>query len=348
MEEKNSLKLGERETKILFSSGMGDLAKYLSLYGSNVFWVFDENTAKLFRILPKNSVVIVPGEKEKDFETLQQILSRAAELGLARDSRFIAFGGGVVCDMTALAASLYMRGARLTLIPTTLLAMVDASLGGKTAIDFCGVKNLVGSFYPADEVLIAVDTLKHLPEYEFRCGLGEVLKHAFITEGKDFYGYLLENRELIISRDRKTLAELVGKSLEIKTSFIESDPEDRLGQRAMLNFGHTFGHALESLDLFSISHGEGVVWGMKRAVDAGILAGITTEDVKASMDALLDAYGYDTSYRVPEDKVEEFLSFVHKDKKNIGGRIRFILLDEDGKPVLSELDDAIVGKVITE
>ena len=151
-----------KQTEVLLADDLKDLSAHLGEYGRLVLWVFDTNTAKLFKQLPPSHVVLESGESAKNFSSLERILSAALDEGLARDGRIIGVGGGVVCDMSAFAASVYMRGCRLTLVPTTLLAMVDASLGGKTAIDFKGMKNMVGSFYPASEVLISIDTLRTL------------------------------------------------------------------------------------------------------------------------------------------------------------------------------------------
>lgn len=156
----------------MVSSGLKDLASYLSGYGRNVMWVFDTNTSNLFRQLPTNSIVLENGEEHKDLKSLLRILSSASDYGMARDSRFIGFGGRVICDLTALAASLYMRGCGLALVPTTLLCMSDACLGGKTAIDWDGNKNLIGTFKPADEILICADTLRTLADNEYLNGLG--------------------------------------------------------------------------------------------------------------------------------------------------------------------------------
>ncbi|MGH0054254.1 MAG: 3-dehydroquinate synthase, partial [Sphaerochaetaceae bacterium] len=236
----------DRQTEVLLADDLKDLSAHLGEYGRLVLWVFDTNTAKLFKQLPPSHIVLESGESAKNFSSLERILSAALDEGLARDGRIIGFGGGVVCDMSAFAASIYMRGCRLTLVPTTLLAMVDASVGGKTAIDFKGMKNMVGTFFPASEVLISIDTLRTLNDKEFLNGLAEVIKHALLSQDEELYKFLLVRKNEILNRDTKALAALVELSLKVKQWYIEQDPSETLGIRQSLNLGHTFGHALES------------------------------------------------------------------------------------------------------
>jgi len=215
-----------KTTDILLADDLKDLANHLGGYGRSVMWVYDTNTAKLFKQLPPAHVVLESGESSKHFGSLERILSTSLDEGLARDGRIIGFGGGVVCDLSAFAASVYMRGCRLTLVPTTLLAMVDAAVGGKTAVDFRGMKNMVGSFYPAGEVLICIDTLRTLSDKEFLNGLAEVIKHALLSQDEELYKFLLVKKNEILSRESKTLANLVELSLDVKKWYIEQDPTE--------------------------------------------------------------------------------------------------------------------------
>ena len=190
--------LNGRKTDVYFLSTIKELSAKLSAYGRRVLWVFDSNSASLFTSLPANSVILPSGEKNKTFSSIEKIISAALDAHLSRDSVFIGFGGGVVCDMTAFAASVFMRGCSLILVPTTLLCMVDASIGGKSAIDFKGGKNLIGTFYPAKDVLISSACLRTLPQQEFISGMGEVIKHAFLTEDDALYDFLVKNRNAIL------------------------------------------------------------------------------------------------------------------------------------------------------
>lgn len=349
MEKKLSCTLaGGKVTDVLFANDIKDLSSHLSSYGNNVFWVFDNNSAALFSSLPEKRIVLESGERYKTMESLGKILSAALSFSSARDTRFIAFGGGVVCDMTALAASLYMRGARLTLVPTTLLCMVDASLGGKTAIDFEGGKNLVGTFYPADEVLISIDTLRTLPAKEYKCGLGEVVKHAFLAEGDELFRFMDENSQKIISRDKEVLTDMVFRSLVVKKTFIEADPTETRGIRSFLNLGHTFAHALESMGNYTVSHGEAVAWGISRALDAGVYAGVTDASMRDRALSMLKKYGFAVNYRIGRGDWLAYNQALAKDKKKISGSIKFVLLSDFGKPLLIPLEQKFIQSAVMQ
>ena len=346
MEKRLSVNLqGGRHSDVYFSSSFDDLLKKTEEWGDNVFWVFDENSAKLLFSLPEKRIVLESGEIHKNISSLEAIISSALESGAARDTRFIAFGGGVILDMCALASSLYMRGARLTLIPTTLLSMVDATLGGKSAIDYKGGKNLVGTFYPADEILIEVSTLSTLPDKEFRCGMGEVIKHAFLSSSTELFGFLEANKDAIEKRDRSTLETLVLMSLEVKKEFLEKDPLETKGIRSFLNLGHTFAHALESMEGYSVSHGEAVAWGLGRAIEASSGLGLVSQSFSTSSLNLLRSYGYDVDYRIGKDQWEPFLQAMRKDKKKSNGVVNFVLLKGFGEPLLMPLEDDFVSSL---
>lgn len=338
-----------KHTEVYFADGIKALSTQLSAYGQNVLWVFDANSAALFRDLPEKKIILPPGEQNKNWVTLNKIFSAALDFGLARDSVFIGFGGGVICDMTALAASLYMRGCALVLVPTTLLCMVDASVGGKSAIDFQGGKNLVGSFYPARDVLICSDTLRTLPENEYLCGLGEVVKHAFLSADERLFKFLEENKDAVLKRDKAAVSEMVRLSVEVKISFIERDPEERKGIRSFLNLGHTFAHALEATGKFkNFSHGKAVAWGCAKAFELGSLMKITPSEVRKKGIALLSAYGFDVSYRIGRGEWIDFYQAMLKDKKKYQGKVKFVLLEDMGKPALFDVEPALVQSVVIE
>ena len=335
---------GGRTTRVFFVETVKDLSSRLSDYGQRVLWVFDVNSARLFTSLPQNSVILPSGEKFKSWASIEKILCAALDAHLGRDSLFIAFGGGVVCDMTAFAASIYMRGCGLVLVPTTLLCMVDASIGGKSAIDFHGGKNLVGTFYPARDVLISPSCLRTLPESEYMSGLGEVLKHAFLASDRQLYDFLVDNRKAVLARDRETLTTMLHLSLKVKASYIERDPEEKKGIRQALNLGHTFAHALESLEDFRVRHGIAVAWGLSRAAHCSLDAGVCDSSLVEAVDSLLRLYGYDIDRRVERGRWLDFQSAVAKDKKNISGKVRFVLLEDWGRPVLKDLPSALVQR----
>lgn len=336
-----------RKTEILLAEDLKDLSVHLGNYGRSVMWVFDSNTAKLFKQLPPVHVVLESGESSKNFTSLERILSTAIDEGLARDGRIIGFGGGVVCDLAAFAASVYMRGCQLTLVPTTLLSMVDASVGGKAAIDFRGLKNMVGSFYPASEVLICVDTLRTLNEKEFLNGLAEVIKHALLSQDEELYKFLLTRKNEILSRDSAVLTTLVSLSLDVKKWYIEQDPTETQGIRQMLNLGHTFGHALESSSHYGLwGHGACVAWGTCRALEAGVQVGVTDKAYASGATKLFKSYGYEIDYRIGRGDWIEFRDHLLKDKKKAEGKVLFVLIEAQGKCVLKPLELQLVQQLV--
>ncbi len=324
-------------TSLYATSSPAKLKEHIGKLNSFII-VADENTLP-YSPFPERTLVLESGEENKNRESLERIFTYALESGLGRDSFFVALGGGVVCDMTALAASLYMRGARLILCPSTLLCMVDATLGGKTAVDYMGTKNLIGSFYPADEVIVPAYTLSTLPESQFMSGMGEVVKHALLSSNNDLYDFLMDNREKILDKDSAALERMLELSLLVKKEYIERDPKETKGIRSILNFGHTFGHALESVTNYSVSHGLAVVWGMKKALTAGLLLGITPQDFYLWSVNLIASFPFDSSFRVDRKEYTAFLEATKKDKKKKGGRTNFVLLKERGEVVLRPLED---------
>jgi 3-dehydroquinate synthase len=283
--------------------------------------VMDTNTAARFGGGAVNAVCLPAGEAAKQWESVNTVLTRCAESGLGRDATIAGIGGGVICDITAFAASLYMRGCRLVLVPTTLLAMVDASLGGKTGIDFLGFKNLVGSFYPAHRIVIAPRALASLPEREYRSGLAEVIKTALIGDA-DLLALLETARERILSREPAVVEDMIRRSLAVKGRIVQEDPRET-GIRAYLNLGHTFGHALESATGFSgWTHGEAVAWGIGRALSAGIRFGMTDPPFARRVRALLHAYGYRMRAEAGYDALKTAFGM---DKKRAAGTARLVI-----------------------
>ena len=286
-----------------------------------------------------------PGEEEKHWGSVQRILSAAVEASLGRDALFYGVGGGVIGDITSFAASIYMRGCGIKLIPTTLLAMVDASLGGKTGINFRGYKNMVGSFYPAWEIILCPEVLRTLPEKEYLSGLAEVIKHALLKPS-EWLQRLEEEREAVLSRNSGLLLELIAASLLVKADLVEKDFREQ-GIRAHLNLGHTFAHALESVSRFSTwSHGEAVAWGILRALKAGVLMGITEPSYANRVEKLLRAYGFRLS--APNYPPEKLLEAMGQDKKKRGGRVRFVLQEGWGRTIRREIPGDILHRILEE
>ncbi|HTX72925.1 MAG TPA: 3-dehydroquinate synthase family protein, partial [Rectinemataceae bacterium] len=256
----------------------------------------------------------------KRWDVLGEVLARAAELGLRRDSVIAGLGGGVVCDLAALAAALYMRGTRLVLVPTSLVAMSDAAIGGKSAVDMAGIRNLAGTTYVADEVRIHTGFLASLPEREYRAGLAEVIRTGLIAAPK-VEDLLRTSPEAFLARDVELLEETVRRCVAAKASLAERDPYD-VGMRRSLNLGHSFGHGLEAVKP-ELLHGEAVAWGIGRALDLGLELGLTEPTFAASTRALLELYGFALSF----DKVdaEALLAAMRLDKKAVREGIRLVI-----------------------
>lgn len=338
---------GGKQTKVSYLENLMELSTMISSYGQRALIVADSNTANLFKRLPPNNIILEPGESSKNLSSVEKILRTAVQEGLGRDDYIIGFGGGVVCDLAAFAASIYMRGCKLALVPTSLLCMVDATLGGKSGFDFMGGKNLVGSFYPADDVLICPPTLKSLNEREYHNGLAEVIKHSILSNDEILYKFLISRRSQILEREAGTLLTLLQYSLEVKKSYIEKDPEEKNGIRQALNLGHTFGHALESIGRFSsFSHGEAVAWGCACALDAGFYMGLTPQSYVDCVKKLLSAYKYDIDYKIGRGDWLDFINYISKDKKKVDGVVQFVLMKGQGNYVLTPVSNDILMRVV--
>lgn len=337
-------KLGNRSTAV---SAIGSTDEILHLERTSttpLLWVCDTNTV---RYVPSKAAVVVlsPGEEFKGWQGIEQIIAKAMLLGLGRDGKFIAVGGGVVCDMTAFAASIYMRGCSVALVPTTLLSMVDASLGGKTAIDLFGTKNLVGTFHPATEVHICTETLGSLDEKGFRNGLGEVLKHALLSQDESLVDFLENERNALFSGNREVTERMIVDSLQVKRHYVEADPTETKGIRDALNLGHTFGHALETVgNLSRWSHGEAVAWGVVKALRAGVRLGLTPPEFAKRYERLFDAYGFDVSWKIED--AARFLQAMQQDKKKRSSQVRFVLMKGQGVHVLQTVDPSLVRELV--
>ena len=288
-------------------------------------------------------VVLEAGEQYKNLESIESIAAAAVENGLDRSSLIVGIGGGVICDMAAFAAAVYMRGCRLVLVPTTLLSMVDASIGGKSGVDFLARKNLIGSFYPAEDVLVFTEFLNTLSDAEYKSGLAEIIKHAFLS-GEHLLSFLERNNRGIMDREPGVMAELIYMSLRVKASYIEEDFREE-GIRAHLNLGHTFGHALETAaGLGSFTHGEAVAWGIARAIRAGLLTDSTDKQYAERAENLLRDYGYNIDYS--DFDRELYMNALLSDKKKRDGRLRFILQKDLGHTFITQLDQAVIEEVL--
>jgi 3-dehydroquinate synthase len=274
----------------------------------------------LFKRLPDAVLVTISdGERYKTLDTVAQLYSKFVKAGLDRGSTVIALGGGVVGDTAGFAAASYMRGVRLVQIPTTLLAMVDSSIGGKVGVDLPEGKNLVGAFKQPDAVLIDPDVLNTLPEREWRCGAAEAIKHALIADP----GLL----DLIDPAGDQ--AAMIARAVQVKVDVVQQDPYEQ-NIRAYLNFGHTFAHAVEQVSGYQWLHGEAVGVGMVAAARLSASLGMLDQASAEQVEAIVQRYGLPT--RLGGLDPELLYEAMATDKKWQGGHSRFVLLEAFGRP----------------
>ena len=293
------------------------------LYAEAVKTELEKNGAQVF-------VYTIPtGEEHKRMDKILDICSTCIQNGLDRKSMIVALGGGVVGDMAGFAAAIYMRGIDFIQVPTTLLAQSDSSVGGKTGVDFADSKNILGAFHQPRLVYINVSTLKTLPEEQFISGMGEVIKHGIIRDRR-FFDLLKTNIHQIKSLDPETFIQLSKTNCTIKADVVVLD-ERESGLRAILNFGHTIGHAVESAFDFKMTHGECVGLGMIAAADIAERRGIFAYDELAEVIAVLSEYGFRTKVVLPE--YDRILDFMKKDKKKVSGKLKFVLPVGIGKVI---------------
>jgi len=333
--------------------GMEEIARDFSGDFFRPLLVCDRNTEYLAAKLRGGGAIplciLEAGESHKNWQAVEAILRSAHDAGLGRDGTFIGVGGGVVGDMCAFAASIYMRGCSLALVSTTLLAMVDASLGGKTGFDLFDKKNLAGTFYPARHVYMPTESLTTLPQSEWRSGMAELIKTA-ILDGDDFLDKLSSSDFTTEFHGGKydfvpetpctpwltNLANAISRAARYKGKIVEEDPLETGNKRVLLNLGHTFGHALESIaGLGTISHGEAVAWGIARSCELGLALGITPHARAKKIKSLLAAYNYEGGAPHPLiNNVNDFIQTLGSDKKKRSGKLTFIVPDEhSARPV---------------
>lgn len=272
------------------------------------------------------------GEEYKSLESADKLYTAAIEQGLDRQSAVVALGGGVVGDLAGFVAATYLRGVFLIQVPTTLLAQVDSSVGGKVAVNHSLGKNMIGSFYQPQLVLIDVRVLNTLDHCEVRAGLAEVIKYGVIQDS-DFFSYLEEHLEQILALEQDVLSYIIKKSCGIKAAIVTED-ERETGVRALLNFGHTIGHAIEALTSYRLyRHGEAVAVGMAAAAQIAVGRGLLQEEDKNRLEKLLNRAGLPTTASLP---AADIINILPRDKKARGGRPHFVLPLALGKADLFE------------
>ena len=328
---------------IVFASDFGGLAEELHDFGigkRQIAVIADSNTASLYGeevigLLEGNCKKAIlysfpAGEAHKTLDTVKDIYKTLIEEKFDRKDLLIALGGGVVGDITGYTAATYLRGVDFVQIPTTLLAQCDSSIGGKTGVDFDGYKNMVGAFYMPKLVYMNIGTLKTLDDRQFYAGFAEVMKHGLIKDAL-FYEWLLDNLYEIQDREQDVLEEMVMRSCTVKKLVVEKDPKEQ-GDRALLNFGHTIGHAIEKYKNFEMLHGECVALGAVAA------AFISWKHNWLSMEEYYEIRDMFVPFNLPisidDIEPEEILALTKSDKKMAAGQIRFVLLKKVGKAVI--------------
>ena len=303
---------------------------------------------KYASLLKKHRVVsFTAGEQSKHLTVVEKLSQQLVKLGAQRSTSIIAFGGGVVGDVAGFLAAIYMRGIPVYQVPTSLLAMVDASVGGKTGVDLASGKNLLGAFHQPEAVIIDPQFLLKLPNDEFRNGMGEVVKHGVLDAS--LFTWLQRNADNINSRDIKTLTAMVGKNVKIKANIVQAD-ERELGQRMLLNLGHTFAHAVEQLSGYSIPHGEAVAMGLMYAAH---YSGWPTKSPKhlkqlQHLQQLLHIFSLPTHLETPYT-AKQMMRVMSRDKKNTTRGITLVLPNAIGDvQIKGNISNAAIERFITQ
>ena len=314
---------------------LSDVIKNLGIGNRRVCIITDSNVEKyhLNNLLTSlkdacdriYSFTFEAGEQNKNLSTIEDMYAYLIENHFDRNDVLFALGGGVVGDMTGFLAATYLRGIKFVQVPTSLLAMVDSSIGGKTGVDFCGYKNMIGAFHMPSYVYINTSVLDTLPEREFISGFAEIIKHAFIKDRK-YYDYLANNYEAALCKDKDILKNIIYRSCQIKQSIVEEDPTEK-SIRAFLNFGHTIGHAIEKYMNFTMLHGE--------CVSLGCIASLYICKERNLIDDTTynEAYNLLNNYKLPvsidvldEETVNCIIDITKSDKKADNNSIKFVLI----------------------
>ena len=283
------------------------------------------------------SLTLPVGEQHKTLAGLAPIYDALIEAGAGRDVSLLALGGGVVGDLCGFAAATYLRGVDFLQLPTTLLAQVDASVGGKTAVDHPAAKNMIGAFHQPRCVIADIDTLSSLPLREYRAGLAEVVKYGLLGDS-DFFAWLERHSEALSRREPGPQLEAIRRSCAHKAAIVAAD-EREAGSRALLNLGHSFAHAIEAVEAYrGLRHGEAVAVGMVLAARLSVRCGMLADAAAERLSVLLEALGLPV--RVPTGlATDALIAAMWRDKKRLAGRLRLVLLDAIGAARLVEFDD---------
>lgn len=323
--------------------------RFMIISDSNVSKYYLEEIHELLRPEAKfvTSYSFPAGESSKNLSTVNECYEQLILSGFDRNDVLVALGGGVVGDLTGFVAATFLRGIRFLQVPTSLLSMVDSSIGGKTGVDYKAYKNMVGAFHQPKLVYMNLSTLNSLHDLEYYSGMGEVIKHGLIKD-PDYYTWLKKNTSGISAKNYDILAEMIFRSCQIKKEVVEEDPKEQ-GERALLNFGHTIGHSVEKLKDFSLLHGECVSIGMAAAAQISLKRGFLS--LAEYEDILQTLKSFKQPITVQGILAEEVIEVTKLDKKMDADKIRFILLKSIGKAIIDltvtkeEMQEAILSVI---
>ena len=336
--------------EICFTDDFTGLAECISALGfgerriavitdSNVAPLYLDEVIKAIATLPGEhiSVTFAAGEENKQLSVIESFYEELIRHHFDRHDLIIALGGGVCGDMTGFTAATYLRGISFLQIPTTLLSQCDSSIGGKTGVDLKGYKNMVGAFHMPRLVYMNLRTLLSLDDRQFIAGFAEVIKHGMIRDA-GYFQWLTDHRDGILKRDTGILSEMIRRSCEIKRDVVEEDPTEQ-GLRAILNFGHTIGHAIEKYLNFTLFHGECVSLGMRAAAAISVREGSLAKEEDQRILHALEDFGMPVRRSFRDEEIEQILTLVKSDKKADGKQVRFIYLDGIGNAVRKEITE---------
>jgi 3-dehydroquinate synthase len=317
---------------ILVGERLTNLSSYMP--HGKVIIITDNNVHRLYHkeLAGYPVIVISLGEKNKTLQTVEYIYKKLVELEADRSTFIVGVGGGIVCDITGFAASTYMRGLPFAFVPTTLLAQVDASIGGKNGVNFNGFKNMIGVFNQPEFVICDMKLLKTLPKKEILCGFGEIVKHALIADA-NMFNFLEKNLRKALALNSRIIEELVYRSVVIKSDVVNQDEREK-GFRRILNFGHTLGHAIEKCS-DTYSHGEAISIGMLAISALSVRKGWLKPEEYTRIEMLIRSIGLPVRVSIPASGIEHAM---RKDKKREGKSIHLVFLKGIGTTTVEKMD----------
>lgn len=329
-------------TKVLMVDSFQELSWEIGKFGKNAVWVFDSNSALMVRPLPEPNVILENGEKSKNFSSIQRILETASENKLFNDATFISIGGGVVSDITGFASAIWMYGSRLILVPTTLVGMADACIGGRTGIAFRNSPDRVGVYHQAETVIICPDALKSLSKTDIFNGLAVIIKHAYLSDNEEIEKILFTEKQKILAFDPVVMKKLIALSLDAKKKYLEPV------RRISLEMGEVLAFTLRFLYPSRFSYGKALAWGMCRSAEIAIETGLCTRQFGMSLVKTCQSLGYDVSFRIPRTQWQETRAVLNRAKSISDRSVKLVLPVSQGKTELVSVDEETLKKIIIE